>query len=240
MVTVSSLFVFSTIILFLAVAKQGLGIPDDDHVRRCSENEPPIRFPFQFYESQLDYKRYHYPGFNISCAKNGVPILGLPTLKAEFYIQDIDYASQEIHVYDNPDYCLLGLLLSENGSRPMEFPFEFKYDRLKKYTSYTVFNCSSSRYRLYYNSPHIQFCGLKLVPSNFEISENNFEECTKMYDTESIPDNIYNDYVTLTWSKPDCRSCEANRKGCRFKKDSDDEVECFRRKRGKDEYFLLI
>ncbi|PON38736.1 hypothetical protein PanWU01x14_310600 [Parasponia andersonii] len=270
MVTVSSLFVFSMIILFLEVADQGLGIPDDDLVRRCSENGPPIRFPFRFNESPLDYKRY--PGFNLSCSTYdelykrviddkliNETILELPNLKAELYIRDIDYASQEIHVSFDPYRCLPGLLLSENSSRPLEFPFEFRYDRLKKYTSYTMLNCSSSTlHRLYERSSDIQFCGLQLVPSNIEISQytSDIEECTKMYDTESIPDNIYNvmplshwnsvynDYVTLTWSKPDCRSCEANRKGCRFRKDNHDEVECFDlptiRIRGKDEYFLVI
>ncbi|PON38729.1 hypothetical protein PanWU01x14_310530 [Parasponia andersonii] len=135
-------------------------------------------------------------------------ILGLPTLKANLYIRDIDYGSQEIHVDFDQNECLLALLLSENSSQRMEFPFEFRYDRHKKYTSYTMLNCSSRRIEISLE----QFCGLELVPSNFEISQyaSDYEDCTKMYDTESIPDNIYKvmwsspywpkwrDYVTLT------------------------------------------
>ncbi|PON38731.1 Concanavalin A-like lectin/glucanase domain containing protein, partial [Parasponia andersonii] len=249
MVTVSSLFVFSMFILLLVVPDRGLGIPDDEDVWRCSEDGPPIRFPFRFNGSQLDYKRYPYPGFIISCSEYNyqtVPEVKLPNLKAELYVQDIDYASQEIHVYNYANACLMELLLSENSSRPN---FEFRYDRLKKYTSYTMLNCSSRRI----DKSSEQFCGLELVPSNLEIGQythyywefSQYVECTKMYDTESIPDNIYErDYVTLTWSKPDCRSCEANRKGCRFKKDGHDEVECFDlptvRKRGKSKAWQVI
>ncbi|KAF4372292.1 hypothetical protein G4B88_007036, partial [Cannabis sativa] len=70
---------------------------------------------------------------------------------------------------------------------------------------------------------------IRLAPSDDHIDGQSFQNCTKMYDTRSIPDSLYkvsrgsrfddddDDFVTLGWSTPDCRDCEAKRMGCRFK-----------------------
>ncbi|XP_062117478.1 rust resistance kinase Lr10-like [Humulus lupulus] len=213
--------------LTVAVADQGLGIVAE---RRCSKKEPPIRFPFRFKQTQT---QPNYPiGFDISCTSRNGTILLLPTITgAELYVRGINYVSQEIQIYYDSHQCLPALLLSENNSssRPFKFPFQFRYDRRNDYASHSLLDCSSA--------PDLEdrFCRVKLVPSKFNIEMVLFERCAKMYDTATIPDDIYkvsisgNDrsYVTLTWSEPDCRACEANRKGCRLKNHSGDQVECF-------------
>ncbi|XP_062076371.1 rust resistance kinase Lr10-like isoform X2 [Humulus lupulus] len=216
------LLLFSIIILLLVLTDQALG---GTAARRCSQDEPPIRFPFRFVDEETDSHAYPV-GFDISCSY--ATFLNLPSLDAQLEVTNIDYVSQEIQIeYDPLNHCLLTLLLlSENkisSSRPFKFPFQFKYDRRKNYTSYAVFNCSSILNSL---------CTLGLLPSNDEIFGDQTMGCTKMYDTQSIPDNIWTSYSystvsTLTWAKPDCRSCEANRMGCRFKLHSHDQVECF-------------
>ena len=257
MVGCSSLLLFSMIILLLTIVELRLGLADNVS-SSCPGNGPLIRFPFGIRETenQQNYQHYPYPGFEISCFDDGYTELELPTLESKLMIRSIDYLSQEIQVYDHPfEGCLVGLLLLQNSTiSPTNFPFQFKYDHQKKYTSYSLFNCSSA------SDNRRPFCNIKLIPSNLEISQEAqdmnklYDFCAKMYDIQSIPEDIYkantsnNYYVTLTWSKPDCRSCEANRKGCRLKKDrGDDEVECFDlpkirnniKKRGKEHFWLF-
>ncbi|KAF4346875.1 hypothetical protein G4B88_017008, partial [Cannabis sativa] len=144
----------------------------------------------------------------------------------------------EIQIEYDPNYCLatLFLLQETNSTNRSNFPFQFKYNPTHNnhYTTYTLFHCSSDR-----------FCHqFRLVPSHHEIDviRGSYKNCTKMYDTRSIPDSLYNaglkgnrDFVTLRWSTPDCRDCEAKRMGCRFKNNAQqhhyhhhhDNVECF-------------
>ena len=77
-------------------------------------------------------------------------------------------------------------------------------------------------------------CEILLVPSKDEIQySSSFDVifgCAKMYDIESLPDNILESRtITLTWSKPDCKACEAKHKGCKRKiyGAESDETECF-------------
>ncbi|XP_062079286.1 rust resistance kinase Lr10-like [Humulus lupulus] len=151
------LLLFSIIILLLGGTA----------ARRCSHDEPPIRFPFRVVEEErsgsvfpVETDSHAYPvGFDISnqflnrqSSKSSkscpsATFLNLPSLDAQLKVTNIDYVSQEIQMEYDPDIeCLLTLLLlSENkisSSRPFKFPFQLKYDRRKNYTSYAVFNCS--------------------------------------------------------------------------------------------------
>ncbi|KAF4388059.1 hypothetical protein F8388_014742 [Cannabis sativa] len=242
MIVSSPRLLFFTILPFLtvavAVADQGLGTVTD-YERRCRKNEPPIRFPFRFKQTQPNNP---LTGFDISCTKShNKTILLIPTItgpSAELYVRDINYVSQQIQIYHDPHQCLPTLLLlsqnnSNNTTRPFNFPFKFRYDRRTNYTTHTLLNCSSAPHHRYLKQ---EFCNIKLVPSDYDIDTVIYERCPKMYDTVSIPDSIYkasisgNDdrsYVTLTWSEPDCRACEANRMGCRLSNRSDQQVQCF-------------
>uniref|UniRef100_A0A803P3Y8 Protein kinase domain-containing protein n=1 Tax=Cannabis sativa TaxID=3483 RepID=A0A803P3Y8_CANSA len=178
-------------VVAVAVADQGLGTVTD-YERRCRKNEPPIRFPFRFKQTQPNNP---LTGFDISCTKShNKTILLIPTITG---------------------------------------PSAELYDRRTNYTTHTLLNCSSAPHHRYLKQ---EFCNIKLVPSDYDIDTVIYERCPKMYDTVSIPDSIYkasisgNDdrsYVTLTWSEPDCRACEANRMGCRLSNRSDQQVQCF-------------
>ena len=225
---------FVVLLMFLAVGELGIISADDQTerepiIRKCSEDGPPIKFPFRFNEIQQPH--YNGSGFNISCSMQNETILQFLTplsQLSQLYIRKINYALQEIQVFYDEDKCLPTLLLlGNNENRSVNFPFQFRYDRKKKYKSYTLLDCPS--YHVYKT-----FCNIMLIPSDSQIGLFPQRGCPKIYDAESIPDDIYKvgrsrkskNYVSLTWSTPDCRSCEANRKGCRLKKDSD-EVECF-------------
>ncbi|KAF4377997.1 hypothetical protein G4B88_004604 [Cannabis sativa] len=126
----------------------------------------------------------------------------------------------EIQIEHDPSDCLLTLFLLQetNSTNRSKCPVQFRYKDHKHYTTYTVFNCSSS-HNYYYNG----FCGkFRLAPSHDDIdADQRFQNCTKMYDTRSIPYKIglVNSvgFVTLGWSTPDCRDYEAKHMGCRFK-----------------------
>ncbi|XP_060973656.1 rust resistance kinase Lr10-like [Cannabis sativa] len=249
------------IILFLAVAAdQGLGLGIGSSTIRCSENGPPIRFPFHLQSPHSSSGS----GFTIYCTQPQEPYYDNDTIlnitDVLFRVRSINYASQEIQINHDPSNCLASLfLLPETNTNRSKFPFQLRYKDHKHYTTYAVFNCSSSSsnnyyyynddyYYYYYNGKiyyyNNEFCGkFRLAPSDDDIDGQSFQNCTKMYDTRSIPDSLYkvsrgsrfddddDDFVTLGWSTPDCRDCEAKRMGCRFKNNTQPHqhhnVECF-------------
>ncbi|GMN52774.1 hypothetical protein TIFTF001_021929 [Ficus carica] len=193
---------------------------------RCGENEPPIRFPFRLKDSQPSH--CGYPGFDLSCTSSDRTALVLPLSK--LYVQDIDYVSQEIIVYDPYD-CLEVQLIQQIVNLSSNF-IHFKYRSRMNNSSYVVFNCSQEdTYR------SLCFSSV-LLPSNREIQDMSESTlyCTKMYEIESLPDDLYMLWknaglsFSLTWSKPDCRGCEAEGKRCKLTKHAGaehDETECF-------------
>ncbi|KAF4359557.1 hypothetical protein F8388_003560 [Cannabis sativa] len=237
---------FLLIILYLAVAAdQGLG----SSTIRCSENGPPIRFPFHLQSPHSSSGS----GFTIFCSQDyyyynkNITFLNITTLDVLFRVRSINYASQEIQIDLDPSHCIATFfLLPETNTNRSKFPFQLRYKDHKHYTTYAVFNCSSSNndnYYYYCNGDYYnnEFCGkFRLAPSDDDIDAERFQNCTKMYDTRSIPDSVYkvglgsenfDDFVTLRWSTPDCRDCEAKRMGCRFKNNTQPHqhhnVECF-------------
>lgn len=201
---------------------------------RCGENGPPIRFPFRLKDSGplQPNDDCGYPGFDLFCVGNETAI-NLPILPANAtFVKKIDYKSQQIHVYSNSNCLPLLLLLGFNNLSVNSTTFLFA-NRGKNSKNYTYLKCNSRT-----------SCSLLLVPSNNEIEEyhDGLSSCTKMYEFESVPDEIYKllaqgysgSNIPLSWSRPDCRHCEAKRMGCRLKKDSADQTECFILTKGKE------
>ncbi|GMN51711.1 hypothetical protein TIFTF001_020854 [Ficus carica] len=189
----------------------------------CGENGPRIRFPFRLNDTNNDCG---YPGFELSCVGNETALhLPISPIKS-LLISKIDYKLNEIEVYshDTSSYCLAKQLVQELFSiQSVNLPFKFRLNNYVKKSSFTLVTCPNRE------------CGTFLVRSNSEIQSYlyYFLGCTKMHDIESVPDinwkSFYFANVTLTWSKPDCKACEAKHKGCKRKiyGAESDETECF-------------
>lgn len=196
---------------------------------RCGEYGPAIKFPFLLKDKQPDY--CGYPGFSASCTTTNDTAIELSTpMRHKFLIRNIDYKSQTVKVYD-PNHCSQKLLLNfPNRSIP---PFQFiNWDPYNK----TLFNCSSSSRTLYshYQIPCLDDSRYQIyiISSSIDIDLRFFVSCTKMYDLNGIPEELYsrvND-VQLEWSEPNCGACEAKGKTCKVKNFSTQhETECVRK-----------
>ncbi|CAA2957840.1 rust resistance kinase Lr10-like [Olea europaea subsp. europaea] len=156
------------------------------------------------------------------------PDSNLP-FSVQFSIQEIDYKNQLINI-SQVFGCFPRLLPILNLSAS---PFQF----LDAYSiNYTFFNCSKiKRDNLDDMIPvpclSSKDCDVYTVYSDFFLYELPIQSCSKMFDIQSIPyDVFYNpSSFQLKWSRPSCGHCESNGKHCRLKKDSSilDDTECY-------------
>jgi hypothetical protein len=140
-------------------------------------------------------------------------VLELPTA-VKLYIDKIDYKNQVIYATD-PHGCLRS---HHSNFYSSGFHIQFKMSR----DNFTIFNCSLnnaiSRPRIACLSTH-QYDVLA-VDSEQSIDDNELLlSCTKMYDLP-VPHDI-----RLSWSNPNCGSCEATGKLCGLRENSSTELE---------------
>lgn len=177
----------------------------------CGNRGLHIRFPFWIKDRQPE--QCGYPGFDLSCNEKGDIVLELPTA-VKLYIDKIDYKNQVIYATD-PHGCLRS---HHSNFYSSGFHIQFKMSR----DNFTIFNCSLnnaiSRPRIACLSTH-QYDVLA-VDSEQSIDDNELLlSCTKMYDLP-VPQDIH-----LSWSSPNCGSCEATGKLCGLRENSSTELE---------------
>ena len=188
-------------------------------------NGPPIRFPFRLKDRQPD-QHSGYPGFDLYCSHNNDTVLELAS-SVKAFVNSIDYESQFINVTVS-DNCFPRKIPGLHLSSP---PFQFK----KSLYNYSLFNCpyidmSDTDYRMilipcFSSSRHPVYA----ISSDKDINDLPILSCTKMYSIPSVPDDIWNSSLELTWSEPaKCGRCERKGKKCRFQNNSTDlKTECF-------------
>nr|XP_016442798.1 PREDICTED: putative RING-H2 finger protein ATL21A [Nicotiana tabacum] len=191
----------------------------------CPKNKFPIRFPF-YLENQQP-QNCGYPGFNLKCNSQGYTVLNLP-FSGEFLVQTIRYSNPEIKLYD-ADNCLARRLMDLNLSSspfeayvivnytilscPSEYPLTFRslvVDCLSNYTTDLLAFYDGSDYEKY-------MPGCNVTARNFSIASNDLK---------------YSDLfgLSLTWSVPNCTTCEAKFELCGFENYStNQEIRCFGR-----------
>ncbi|KAK7845740.1 hypothetical protein CFP56_008968 [Quercus suber] len=66
------------------------------------------------------------------------------------------------------------------------------------------------------------------IRSDKDINDLPIISCTKMYSVPSVPDDIWDSFLELTWSEPaKCGRCERKGKKCRFQNNSTNlKTEC--------------
>ena len=191
-------------------------------------NGPPIRFPFRLKDRQPD-QHCGYPGFDLYCNDKNDTVLELAT-SVKAFVYSIDYESQFIYVTDS-DNCfprkIRGLHLSSS-------PFQFIKNSL---SNYSLFNCTQYT-RSPYRVPCLNSASTSVVAflSDEDIEDLPIFSCTKMYSVSSVPYDIWDSSLALTWSEPaKCGRCEGKGKKCRFQNNSTDlKTECFDPYKDKD------
>jgi hypothetical protein len=181
----------------------------------CGNRGLHIRFPFWIKDRQPE--QCGYPGFDLSCNEKGDIVLELPTA-VKLYIDKIDYENQVIYASD-PQGCLLSQHSNFNSS---VFHLQFKMSKV----NFTIFNCSlnNARYLPRIACLSTLHYDVLAIDSEQSIDDNELLlSCTKMYDVP-VPQDI-----RLSWSNPNCGSCEATGKLCGLKENSstEHETECF-------------
>ncbi|GMY07479.1 rust resistance kinase Lr10-like [Fagus crenata] len=211
------LCIFLFCLLLLVNAKEFGAEPDECKETRCKYDGPTIRFPFWLKDHHPEHCRY--PGFELSCTEDNDTMLELPR-SAKLFVDYIYYTAQEIYVHD-PVRCLPRLIEILNLTAS---PFQFA-ELYGRYKNYTFFNCSSDDGRAI---PCLSSHGYKIVAIGSD--EDAYYaplSCPRM--NESKLDSLYylinDDHLSLNWSKPMCRNCEADGNYC-IRKGNTLETQC--------------
>ena len=210
--------VIPTLLLFVLFIGEGHnGCPE----LRCG-NGPRIRFPFRLKDRQPD-QHSGYPGFDLYCSHNNDTVLELAS-SVKAFVNSIDYESQFINVTVS-DNCFPQKIPGLHLSSPR---FQFK----NSLYNYSLFNCPPDTYTVYpmilipcfSSSSHTVYA----IRWDKDISDLPILSCTKMYSVPSVPDDIWNSSLELTWSEPaKCGRCERQGEKCRFQNNSTNlKTEC--------------
>ncbi|XP_011026383.1 PREDICTED: probable receptor-like protein kinase At1g67000 [Populus euphratica] len=178
----------------------------------CGNRGLHIRFPFWIKDRQLE--QCGYPGFDLSCNEKGDIVLELQDA-VKLHIDKIDYKNQVIYASD-PQGCLLS---QHSNFYSSGFHIQFKMSKV----TFTIFNCSLNNARSQnWMVPCLSTLHYDVLAVKSELSIDGNElllSCTKMYDLP-VPQDI-----RLSWSNPNCRSCEATGKLCGLRGNSSTELE---------------
>uniref|UniRef100_A0A6M2EK52 Protein kinase domain-containing protein n=1 Tax=Populus davidiana TaxID=266767 RepID=A0A6M2EK52_9ROSI len=196
---------------FMFIAELGVSL---NCTGSCGNHD--IRFPFWIKDRQPE--QCGYSGFDLSCNEMGDIVLELPAA-VKLHIEKIDYKNQVIYARD-PQVCLLSQHSNFNSS---VFHIQFKMSKV----NFTTFNCSLNKAR------YLSRIACLISTLHYDVlavdSEQSIDDselllsCTKMYDLP-VPHDI-----RLSWSNPNCGSCEATGKLCGLRENSSTELdtECY-------------
>jgi hypothetical protein len=178
----------------------------------CGNRGLHIRFPFWIKDRQPE--QCGYRGFDLSCNEMGDIVLELQGA-VKLYIDKIDYKNQVIYASD-PQGCLRS---HHSNFYSSGFHIQFKMSKV----NFTIFNCSLNNARpLNWMVPCLSTLHYDVLAVKSELSIHGNElllSCTKMYDLP-VPHDI-----RLSWSNPNCGSCEARGKLCGLRENSSTELE---------------
>lgn len=190
-----------------------------------------IRFPFRL----KDLQPIHcgYPGFELSCTKNNETEIELP-FSGKFFVKDINYASQNIEIYDQNN-CIPGRLMNFNLASNSHFK------RRDEFENYRYFNCSMgekyehSRDEIWcLSSPNLTYRVFGKRSNSHSVSElpdNCFVlPLSIQVLKEGFIENVNSDSLFMKWDEPKCGRCETHGGKCRYKKHNSglSAVECFK------------
>lgn len=186
----------------------------------CRNDGPNVHFPFR-----LGHQPKHcgYPGFELQCNNQKDTILEFPS-SVRLVVEEIDYASQQIHLYD-PDKCIAVKLpqlnLSQSNFRNVKDPA-------------VLFNCSTPFKGLYnyYSVPCLDSSGYEVYAVSSTTGLDSFLSgtCTKIHQYPYSFSTFVQNKLQLNWLIPLCGNCESKGMDCGFKDGTKLlETHCFNR-----------
>ncbi|KAG5533297.1 hypothetical protein RHGRI_027476 [Rhododendron griersonianum] len=185
---------------------------------KCSDDGPPIRFPFRLKNQHPPH--CGYPGFDLSCSPNNTTtVLDLPN-SVKVLVTHIDYKSRLIHIKD-PNGCFPQQLQNLNlSTTPFNFP-DFVDDIFDDFVGdFGLFSCppSTKMEGLYWLSgPNYQVKSYRVTCLRggdgrdvyFQGSGTiNYRpeliSCRKMYNVWSVPYEVFDETadLQLQWLQP--------------------------------------
>ncbi|XP_057462222.1 putative RING-H2 finger protein ATL21A [Actinidia eriantha] len=192
----------------------------------CSNSSFAVRFPFRIQDQQP--QNCAYPGFDLTCNKQGTPVLNLPQ-SGEFYVRYINYQTQEIQLYDHSN-CLQRRLLDLSLSGT---PFTGAY-----FLNYTFLICPSELTRSRFTVIDCMSNSTNTTLATSSVSLASAMTMCRVLVTRPIPVSSLRQYDTgfssqlngdlrLTWNVPNCEDCEEQGGMCGFEHSTSQQVICF-------------
>ncbi|XP_029130379.1 rust resistance kinase Lr10 [Cajanus cajan] len=226
-------FMMMMMLLMLILIKNGSG-EDECRELSCGPNEPLIRFPFKLVKGTHDECGDQH--LCLYCNQKNETMLVLPSTK--LLVSYINYEDHVIGMTD-PENCLPKKFLQINNFVIHHNQLELTYDGLLGGGNLlSFFNCSSIGYRHLRNymqsySQDMISCPIFVSSSKDSILELDLTSCTKMFDFIAPIDAYYLEinFVKLRWSQKNCIECEAKGKRCKWKNNTEGDIECFDCKR---------
>ncbi|CAL5206566.1 unnamed protein product [Lathyrus oleraceus] len=227
MVTSNTMVILILIVICSRIIWQVNGCSGKDS--RCGRDGPAIRFPFRLKDSETE-NGCSYTGFDLTCSDKHITLIDLPSHSGPVILRviSIDYLGQSLTLSD-PENCLPGQFLKLfrsqiSLSQSQTSPF-LLYENSQATYNFTFLHCSSLS------------CPVHAVDSSDTLLDSGLDPtlCTKTSDIVSSrmypPTHLkYENYLHLTWSKPNCIKCEREGKMCKLKNNgTEDETECFDR-----------
>jgi hypothetical protein len=177
----------------------------------CGNNEDiSVRFPFRLQGQQAE--TCGYPGFNLLCSKQNIPVLNIPNA-GDFYVRDINYLTEQVQIYD-PDNCIPKRLIHAfNLSNSPFIPalhknytflscptqaIKSRWTRIECMSNSTtsVLATSSESLVNYLSNSSCSITASMAVPVMWQRNYN-----------EEFSDELDEDLL-LTWTEPNCADCE--------------------------------
>ncbi|XP_022147517.1 putative RING-H2 finger protein ATL21A [Momordica charantia] len=217
---------FSHIFLFLSILPS-LSTAESCSTSKCINDKFSIRFPFRIPEQQP--ARCGYPGFNLACNKAGITTLNLYS-SGQFYVRDIDYATQQIQLYD-PEACLPRKLLE--GFKISDSPFMPLFSQNFTFLScpsqfaisrFPVLGCLSNSTNSVVATSSMSF--VKSMSTACKIIATLPVPVSRPDEAEGFSSNLNGDLV-LTWYSPACGICESEGRLCGYKNSNGQGITCY-------------
>ncbi|KAG5533290.1 hypothetical protein RHGRI_027470 [Rhododendron griersonianum] len=206
---------------------------------KCSDDGPPIRFPFRLKNQHPPH--CGYPGFDLSCSPNNTTtVLDLPN-SVKVLVTHIDYKSRLIHIKD-PNGCFPRQLQNLNlSTTPFNFPDSMDYFVV----NFGLFSCPPSTKMEGYYWPYEKGHTYRVTclrggdGRDVYFLDNSSSiayipeliSCRKMYNVWSVPYDVFDETadLQLQWLQaPDCGKCETDGKFCRLMRNgTSEEILCF-------------
>lgn len=213
--------VFLIFFIFTTIAKS----EGDCSFSRCSPRETMVQFPFSL-DGDQQGNNCGYPGFVLSCDRANTTALELGT-SGKFLVRHIDYATQEVQIYDQHN-CLPKRLLNLNlsgtpfmASHSLDFSF-FNCSSVLTSVSLDPIACLSSLNHSVYATSSISQARY-MISSCDLIASVMVPTEWQAYVGYSV--NIKDD-LRLGWDTPNCRDCLAEDGKCGFENSQSKALQC--------------